>query len=82
MKCYIVGVGESSCYVGYDYEYHVFTKEEEAENYFDKMVKEKLAEGEYTEEEIKEMKEDSSQTFFGDLDDEWCVRIDEGIMGE
>ena len=51
MRCYIVGVGESSNYIGYDYEYHVFTKEEEAENYFDKIIKEKLAEGEYTEED-------------------------------
>jgi len=82
MKCYIVAVGEQTNYPGYDYEYHVFMTEEKAEAYFDKAVAEKLAQYDYSEDELEEMRENSTYTSYFGIEDEWVVRIDEGVLGD
>ena len=82
MKCYIVAVGEPSNCVGYEYEYHVFMKEEDAEAYFDKVVKQHLADGEYSADDLEEMQESSSANYYSDINGEWVVHTEEGILGE
>ena len=81
MKCYIVAYAEATN-AGYEYDHHVFTKEVNAEAYFDKVIKERLEDGEYDEDEITEMKENSTYNYFEDIEGEWLVRIDVGVLGD
>lgn len=79
MKCYIVAYAEAIT-AGYEYDHHVFMNGVNAEAYFDKVIKERLEDGEYEEDEITEMKENSTVNYFEDIDGEWFVRIDEGTL--
>ena len=89
-KCFIVRVGESWNYIGYDWTSTVFTDRKEAEDYFNKMREEKtqqiIDDNEMSEEEAKEYREEIAENatcdHCEDTDGEWAVSIEDAYYNK
>lgn len=84
--CYIVKVGNPWNYVGYDWTLHVFRNFDKAEEFFNKIKKQKIQEtiedNDMSEEEAYEYRKEvneiySSENYSEDPEQEWAIALQE-----
>lgn len=80
-KCYIITYAEANN-ISYDLSYEVFETENDAVKRMEEFMNNKFKEYEYSEDEIEEIKENSTWDYCEDDEGEWYVRIDETILYE
>ena len=74
-KCYVITYAEADN-ISYDLSYEVCETEEDAVNGMEQFINDKFEEYEYSEDEIKEIRENSTWNYCEDGEGEWYVRID------
>ena len=74
-KCYIVTYAEANN-ISYDLSYEVFETEDDAVKGMEEFMNSKFEEYEYGEDEIEEIRENSTWDYCEDGEGEWYVRID------
>ena len=77
-RCFIVTLGIASS-IGYDEDYYVCKNHFDAKELVQKLLKQQIEDGDYTQEEIDEILEDGEESYYEtytDIEEEWFIRMD------